>query len=231
MEKNAPAATEKEDSQNLGLFKETLAVMFGLHQKTIDRVMAIVSNSEDKLNVKTYIARDKAGPRAVKYMRLAIEYARHEGSQKHEDGSDDFERTKEADIESTARGERPQRFDEPEPTQDDTTDMDKPIKECTFRDYLMELQVSDDPSQAMQDVKTAARNPDRFQKQQAENNVSQEREVKGSEDPNKAEKLKILQMRKQTQQKEKMLQQKEKRSEQELGIRGATAERPGTGLM
>lgn len=230
MEKNVPAAKETDDPQNLGLFKETLSVMFGLHQKTIDRLMAIVSNSEDKLNVKTYITRDKAGPRAVKYLRLAIEYARHEGSQKHEDGSDEFERSKEADLESTARGERPKQL-EPEPTQDDIGDMDKPIKECTFRDYLMELNVSDDPAQAMQDVKTAARNPDRYQKQQAASTVSKEREVKASEDPNKAEKLRILQMRKATQQKEKQLRQKEERSEQEMGIRGSTAERPGTGMM
>jgi hypothetical protein len=227
VKKNVPAAKENDDPQNLGLFKETLSVMFGLHQKTIDRLMAIVSNSEDKLNVKTYITRDKAGPRAVKYLRLAIEYARHEGSQKHEDGSDEFERSKETDIESTARGERPQKFE----PQDETPDMDKPIKECTFRDYLMELMVSDDPAQAMQDVKTAARSPDRYQKQAAANTVSQEREVKSSEDPNKAEKLRLIQMKKQMQQKEKMLRQKEQRSEQEMGIRGSTAERPGTGMM
>lgn len=229
MKKSIKTPREKEDTQNLGLFKETLSVMFGIQQRQIDRIMAVISNSEDKLNIKTYIARDKAGPRAVKYLRLAIEYARHEGSQKHEDGSDDFERTKEADIEATARNERP--HDLEQPPQEDVTDMDKPIKECTFRDYLMELMVSDDPARAMQDVKTAARNPDRYQKQQAADTVTQERDVRKGEDPNKAEKLRIIQMKKQMQQKEKMLRQKESQSEQAMGIRGDTGERPATGSV
>ena len=126
-------AKEKEDKQKHGLFKEKFSVMFGMKDKTIDSITAIVSNSDDKLNVKTYIARDKAGPRAVAWLRKAIEYARHEGSAKHEDGSENFDKTKDMDLEATARQERPQeRPQEFEPPQDDEISMEKPIKECTL---------------------------------------------------------------------------------------------------
>ena len=75
--------------------------------------------------------------------------------------------------------------------------MDKSIKECTFKDYLMELQVSDDPAQAMQDVKTAARNPDRYAKQRAADIVTKERNVKQATDnPTQREELMLIQKQK-----------------------------------
>lgn len=212
----------KTDTQNLGLFKETMSVLFELQPATIDRIMAIISNSEDKLSVKTYIVRDKAGPRAVAWLRKAIEYARHEGSSKHEADADEFEMTKDSDLESTARNERPQEFEQ----QDDVIDMEQPIKECTFRDYLMELQVSDDPTQAMLDVKTATRNPDRYRKQQDADTVSKERDVKrATEDPNQREKLMLIQKQKMAAHAAKQLAAKEKKTEQEMG-----AARPMTGM-
>lgn len=216
-------AEKNKDPQNLGLFKETLAVLFGLNQKTIDRVMAIVSNSEDKLNVKTYIIRDKSGPRAVEWLRKAIAYARTEGSQKHED--DVFDLSKDQDLESTARIQKAEQheFDHPE---DEVITMDKPIKECTFKDYLMELQVSDDPAQALQDVKTAVRNPERYAKQRAVDTVQKEREVQqAKDDPNQAEKLQLIQSEKQTAMRKKRLADKEKKTAQEMG-----AARPVAGM-
>ncbi len=110
--------------------------------------------------------------------------------------------------------------------------MDKQIKECTFRDYLMELQVSDDPAQAMQDVKTAARNPDRYQKQREATVVQKQREVQqAKDDPNQSEKLQLIQAEKQTAMRKKRLADKEKKTEQEMGIKGELGERPGTGMM
>lgn len=208
--------------------------MFGMNQKTIDRIMAIVSNSDDKLNVKTYIARDKAGPRAIAWLRKAIEYARHEGSAKHEDDSDEFDKTKDMDLEASARNERPherpQEFDQP---QDDAISMEKPIKECTFRDYLMELMVSDDPAQAMVDVKTAARSPDRFRKQQQAAAVTKERDVKqATDDPNQREKLQLIQKQKIAAQAAKQLAAKEKKEAMAAGAEADMgAARPGTGMM
>lgn len=228
MAKKKEASKKKADTQNLGLFKETLAVLFGLQPTTIDRIMAIVSNSEDKLNVKTYIARDKAGPRAIAWLRKAIEYARHEGSAKHETGEDDFEFTKDPDLESTARGERPQEFEQP---QDEVIDMEKPIKECTFRDYLIELQVSDDPAQAMLDVKTASRSPDRYRKQQAADAVTKERDVKrATDDPNQREKLQLIQKQKIAAMAAKQLAAKEKKAAMAAGAEDMGAARPMTGM-
>lgn len=110
--------------------------------------------------------------------------------------------------------------------------MDKSIKECTFRDYLMELQVSDDPAQALQDVKTNAKNPDRYQKQNAANIVQKQREVQqATGDANKSEKLQLIQSEKQTAIRRKRLADKEKKTEQEMGIKGELGERPGTGMM
>lgn len=110
--------------------------------------------------------------------------------------------------------------------------MDKSLKECTFKDYLMELQVSDDPAQAMQDVKTAARNPDRYQKQHAASVVQKQRDVQqAKDDPNQAEKLQLINAEKQTAMRRKRLVDKEKKTEQEMGIKGELGERPGTGLM
>lgn len=226
MAKNKATNKKKfdKDEQNLGLFKEVMSVMFGIQDKQLDRIMDIINNSEDKLNIKTYIVRDKSGPRAVKYLRTAVEYARHEGSAKHETGDDDFEmiNRKDQDIETSARGERPQDFEQ----QDEIIDMEKPIKECTFRDYLMELQVSDDPAQAMLDVKTATRNPDRYRKQQAADAVTKERDVKrATEDPNQREKLMLIQKQKLADQAAKQLATKEARTAQDMG-----AARPMTGM-
>ena len=110
--------------------------------------------------------------------------------------------------------------------------MDKSIKDCTFKDYLMELQVSDDPARALQDVKTAARNPDRYAKQRAADIVTKERDVQqAKDDPNQSEKLRLIQAEKQTAMRRKRLADKEKKTEQEMGIKGELGERPGTGMM
>lgn len=106
--------------------------------------------------------------------------------------------------------------------------MDKSVKDCTFKDYLMELQVSDDPAQAMLDVKTAAKNPDRYVKQHAADMVDKEREVKQStDDKNKAARLALIQAEKQTAMKRKNLVNAEKRTEMEMGIESG---RPVAGM-
>jgi hypothetical protein len=218
------ASSKEEDTQNLGLFKEVLSVIFGLQEKQIERIMAIVNNSEDKLNVKTYIVRDKSGPRAVKYLRLAVEYARHEGSAKHEDDATDFEMSKDYDLESTAKGERPKHEVQP---QDDTVDMEpKSIKECTFRDFLKEVEISDDPIQGRIDAQKAARNPDAYRKEQMKDNIEAKRDVmKDKDDPHAGEKARILQRKIQTQKDEERLA---KKAAAEAGVQGQA--RPMTGM-
>jgi hypothetical protein len=218
------AAKPEDDIQNLGLFKEVMSVIFGIQPVQMDRIMDIINNSEDKLNVKTYIVRDKSGPRAVKYLRLAVEYARHEGSQKHEEDDTDFEMTKDYDLEATAKGERPKH--EPQP-QDDAIDMEpKSIKECTFRDFLMEVEISDDPIQGRIDAMKAARNPDAYRKEKMKDNIEAKRDVmKNKDDPHAAEKARILQRKIQTQKDEQRLA---KKAAAEAGVQGQA--RPMTGM-
>ena len=204
-------AKKQEDIQNLGLFKEVMSVIFGLQPIQMDRIMDIINNSEDKLNVKTYIVRDKAGPRAVKYLRLAVEYARHEGSQKHEEDDTDFEQTKEYDIESSARAERPHHEEQPK---DEKVDMEpKSIKECTFRDFLMEVEISDDPIQGRVDAMKAAKNPDAYRKEKMQDNIEAKRDVmKDKDDPHAGEKARILQRKIQTQKDEERLAKKQQQA-------------------
>ena len=109
--------------------------------------------------------------------------------------------------------------------------MDKSIKECTFKDYLMELQVSDDPAQAMQDVKTAARNPDRYAKQRAADIVTKERNVKQATDnPTQREELMLIQKQKIAAMAAKQLADKKKKTEQDMGIQNDTNARPVAGM-
>ena len=95
----------------------------------------------------------------------------------------------------------------------------------------MELMVSDDPAQAMQDVKTAARSPDRFRKQQQAAAVTKERDVKqATDDPNQREKLMLIQKQKLAAQAAKQLAAKEKKTAQEMGSEGELGARPVAGM-
>ena len=109
--------------------------------------------------------------------------------------------------------------------------MDKSVKDCTFKDYLMELQVSDDPAQAMLDVKVAARNPDRYQKKQQATAVNKEREVKqATDDPAQREKLMLIQKQKIAAMAAKAVTDKEKKTAQTMGIQSDAGQRPVAGM-
>ena len=221
---------EVDDRRQLGLFKELMTVIFDIEEKTLDRIISVLENSADIADVKTHIVRNHVGARAIKYLRLAIEYARHEGSVKHETDKDEYDPQHMQDVESSAYQERP--HDKPEMrsgiSNKEPEMQQKPIKEATFKDYLMELVVSDDPVQAIQDDKTAARNPDRYKKQQMRNSVEQQREIQKSDDPNKTERLRLEKLRQQAAMQQKKLDDKEKRAEREAGIEGG--ERPIRGM-
>jgi len=93
------------------------------------------------------------------------------------------------------------------------------MKRITFIEFLAELTVSDEPMQALQDVKQAARNPDRYKKQQLAQSVNDQREIqKDRDDPLKSEKLRIAKMKQQLNNNEKRLSQKEKRMQRNAGV-------------
>ena len=93
------------------------------------------------------------------------------------------------------------------------------MSNLTFKEYLIELTVSDEPMQALKDVKQAARNPDRYQKQQMATSVDDQRAIQQNrDDPLKSEKLRIAKMKQQLTNNEKRLSQKEKRQARQSGV-------------
>jgi len=83
------------------------------------------------------------------------------------------------------------------------------MKHLSFIQYLTELTVSDDPTQAMADVKQAARDPERFRKKQMAQGVDDQRDIQQTDDPNKAEKLRIEKLKQQLLQAKQRLSSKE----------------------
>lgn len=89
----------------------------------------------------------------------------------------------------------------------------------TFKEYLIELMVSDDPAQAIKDVKQAARNPNRYQMQQMAKTVNAQRDIQqAKDDPLKSEKLRLVKMQQQVAAQKKRLAQKQKREEKQAGV-------------
>lgn len=90
----------------------------------------------------------------------------------------------------------------------------------TFKEFLVELQVSDDPAQALKDVKQAARmGEDKYRKQQMAKNVEAQRDIqKDADDPLKLDKLRLAKMKQQAAAQAKRLSQKEKRAARQAGV-------------
>ncbi len=93
------------------------------------------------------------------------------------------------------------------------------MSKLTFREYLIELMVSDDPLQALKDVKQAARNPDRYQKQQMATNVEDQKTIQSNkDDPLKSDKLRVAKQKQQLAMQQKRIAQKEKRLATQAGV-------------
>ena len=89
----------------------------------------------------------------------------------------------------------------------------------TFKEFLVELMVSDDPMQAIKDVKQAARNPDRYKQQQMAKTVDAQKDIqRDKEDPLQSDKLRIAKMKQQLTNQEKRLSQKERRAAKRVGV-------------
>ncbi len=110
----------------------------------------------------------------------------------------------------------------------------------TFKEFLMELMVSDDPLQAKKDIMMAQKNPDLYQKSQVKDTIDRGRDVqKDKENPNKSEELRVVDTERKLLLQKKRLADKQKAQEKaqgaeqgnELNIRGDTGERPAAGMM
>lgn len=91
-----------KDEQRLGLLKETLTVIFGLEENTVHRAVRIIKSSQDSSDIRTPNIRSRIGPRAMQYLRNAIEIARHEGTEKHENEKS-MDMSKKSDISPSSR--------------------------------------------------------------------------------------------------------------------------------
>lgn len=92
-----------KDDQRVGLLKETLEVLFGLEESTVHRVVRTIKSSTDSIDIRTPNIRRRIGPRAMQYLRNAIEIARHEGTEKHEKANTDIDKSKSGDIAQSSR--------------------------------------------------------------------------------------------------------------------------------
>ena len=93
------------------------------------------------------------------------------------------------------------------------------MKKPTFIEYLTELMVSDDPMQALKDVKTASRNPKGYKRKQIAKGIDDTRTIQqNTDDPLKSEKLRVAKMRQQLASNEKRLSQKENREQKRAGV-------------
>ena len=136
------------DTAGVGLAKELLQVILGLEPETLNRVMRLIRGSEDASDIKTMNLRKRIGPRAMRYLRNAIDIARNEGDESH-DTDQATDRTKKADIEPGHRHERM------------PTDGEDEVKEhFTLKSFLAELNFDvdlNDPQSAVMKIKQAAR--------------------------------------------------------------------------
>lgn len=124
--------------QQLGLAVELLTVILGLEEETLDRVIRVITDSQDIYDIKTDIILQRIGLRATRYLRNSIEIARHEGGELHIRGTEEEPDTwKAPDLDQTSSNRRPQIADV------DTEPEDQLKRESlmfTFLDYIREME-------------------------------------------------------------------------------------------
>lgn len=138
------------DTARLGLVKEMLQVILGLETETLERVMRTIQGSEDAADIKTINMRKRIGNRAMIYLRNAIDIARNEGDEQHNDDAD-IDMSKDPDLEPGHQHDRGRRQDEP-------------MRESfSFKNYLTELHVDPTDQNARRELDQAARRDPRQQ--------------------------------------------------------------------
>jgi hypothetical protein len=93
------------------------------------------------------------------------------------------------------------------------------MSHLTFKEFLTEIMVSDDPAQAMQDIKQAARmGEDRFRKQQLAKKSQEQKNIQQSDEPLETEKLRVSKKEQDLMRDKQRLAQKEKRMAKQQGV-------------
>ena len=87
------------DEARIGLVREILEIVLGLEKETEDRVMHLIRGSIDSQDVRTPEIRARIGHRAMKYLTNAIDLARSEGAEIHDEPDVDITKLQRGDIE------------------------------------------------------------------------------------------------------------------------------------
>jgi len=177
-----------KDDQRVGLLKETLEVLFGLEESTVQRVVRTIKSSTDSIDIRTPNIRRRIGPRAMQYLRNAIEIARHEGSEKHEDPNSSTDKSKSGDIAQSSRRTQSKKSKTNE-------------SHTSFMDFLLtEVSIDvdlDDQQGSMQDLRRAQRlnktSPERLNRENVIKAKQEQRDAQsnGGTDPSANLKAKI----------------------------------------
>lgn len=145
------------EEQQIGLATELLTVILGLEEETLDRVIRLITDSQDIFDIKTDIILQRIGPRSTRYIRNAIEIARHEGLESHEHGTEEEPDTLKSDYldQTSFDGRFPEKED---PTTDPEVEIE-PTKEATmftFKDFLEAEEVEDIEDLSSEDLQKKA---------------------------------------------------------------------------
>lgn len=142
------------EEQQLGLAVELLTVILGLEEETLDRVIRVITDSQDVYDIKTDMILQRIGPRANRYLRNSIEIARHEGGETHEHGTEDEpDAWKDPDLDQT-------NFDERPPVDDVDIEPEIELKReslmFTFKDFLEAEEIEDVEDLSSEDLNQRA---------------------------------------------------------------------------
>lgn len=139
--------------QNIGLAQEILTVLLGLEEEVLERVIRIIKDSDNIYDIKDNIVYQRIGNRATRYLRNAIEIARHEGIEKHEHGTEtEPDLAKKRDIDQTSLNGHS--FDDMDGDMDDETNTRRESLMFTFKDFLNEAEdvVTDPEDMSAEDL-------------------------------------------------------------------------------
>lgn len=164
------------DEARLGLVREVLEIVLGLSQEVEDRVMNLIRGSIDSQDIRTPEMRQRIGPRAMKYLTNAIDLARSEGAERHDEEDIDLTKQERGDLEP---GHKHHVHFEPE-----ENDMREGF---TFKDFLINETLAmidtEDPDGVAKLKQRQRMDPQRVAAQNAADTVNAERAAKENPDP------------------------------------------------
>lgn len=136
------------DDARVGLVREIMQIIFGLEPEVEDRVMSLIRGSVDSQDIKTPEMRQRIGNRAMKYLTNAIDLARNEGAELHnQDPTLDVSKSTRGDMEPGHQHDRGVREE------------NNMINGFSFKTFLTELNMDidlNDPQAATMKIKRAA---------------------------------------------------------------------------